>query len=79
MNFIALLLVAISGVVWSGGALDFGFQRFANVTYKTWMRSSIDLKIIAGFSKAQLSIYCAAHNIYVAVVLSIVLPPADRA
>jgi hypothetical protein len=41
------------------------------------MCCAANLKIIAGFGEAKFSVDCATDYICIAVVLSIVLPPAD--
>jgi hypothetical protein len=42
------------------------------------MRRAIDLKIVAGFSEAELAIDRSPHNVGITVILAIILPPADR-
>jgi hypothetical protein len=49
------------------------------VAYEALVRGTVDLEIIAGFSQAEFSIDCAAYFFRVAVILSVVLPPADGA
>ena len=46
------------------------------MTDKAWMSCTIQLEVVAGLGEAQLSIYGAAHNVRIAIVLAIVLPPA---
>lgn len=49
------------------------------MTDKTWMGRAIELEVVAGLGEAQLSVYGAAHNVRIAIVLAIVLPPANGA
>jgi hypothetical protein len=57
----------------------FARKRLTHVVYKPWMRGPIDQEVAACFGEAQFSVDRAADKIRVAIVLAIILPPADRA
>jgi hypothetical protein len=59
--------------------LCFCLQGLSYMTNKAWMCRTIKLEVVAGLGEAQLSIYGAAHNVRIAIVLTIVLPPANGA
>ncbi len=46
---------------------------------EAWMRGAEKLEVTAGAGEAEFTVDGSAHQIGVAIVLSIVLPPADGA
>jgi len=61
------------------GTLLLGDLRFPNIRQKARMRRPAPRVVQTGIRKAEFAIYCVPHFGGIGVLLSIVLPPANRA
>jgi hypothetical protein len=55
------------------------FPRCANVGDESWIGSTVALIVAAALAQAEISVHRPAHNIRIAVILPVILPPADLA
>jgi hypothetical protein len=72
-------LITFGGPAGAGARLDFLLPRCAYMRNKPWIGSPVVFVIATSFAEAQVAIDCSADHICIAVVLPIILPPADLA
>jgi hypothetical protein len=72
-------LITFGGPAGVGARLDFLLPRRAYVRNKPWIGSPVVLVIAASFAEAQVAIDRSADYVCIAVILPIILPPANLA
>jgi hypothetical protein len=72
-------LITFGGPAGAGARLDFLLPRRAYLRNKPWIGSPVVLVIAASFAEAQVAIDRSANDVCIAVILPIILPPADLA
>jgi hypothetical protein len=71
--------ITFGGPAGAGARLDFLLPRRAYVRNEPWIGSPVVFVIAASFAEAQVAIDRSANHVRVAVILSIILPPANLA
>ena len=72
-------LITFGGPAGAGARLDFLLPRRAYMRNKPWIGSPVVFVIATSFAEAQVAIDCSADHVGIAVVLPIILPPANLA
>jgi hypothetical protein len=72
-------LITFGGPAGVGARLDFLLPRRAYLRNKPWIGSPVVFVIATSFAEAQVAVDCSADHVCIAVVLPIILPPADLA
>jgi hypothetical protein len=72
-------LITFGGPTGAGARLDFLLPRCAHMCNKPWIGSPVVFVIATSFAEAQVAVDCPANHVRIAVVLPIILPPANLA
>ena len=72
-------LITFGGPAGAGARLDFLLPRCAYMRNKPWIGSPVVFVIATSFAETQVAIDCSADHVGIAVILTIILPPANLA